>query len=127
MKNKELPFLLIVEDDIENQKYFRILFKNHFRFEICNNSDDCLKLINENNFDVILMDITIQGSKDGLQLTKEIKTNPLHNKIPIVVLSAHAFQKDKLNAEEAGVDCFLTKPIDGIVLRNTLLSYSQKS
>jgi len=127
LENLKLPVLLIVEDDKENLKYLKLLLRNNFIIEDCDNSDDFHSLINSKAIDIILMDITIHGSKDGLQLTKELKSNPKFVNIPIVVLTAHAFQKDKLNATEVGVDKFLTKPIDGIILRNTLLELIKKN
>ncbi len=126
LENIKLPTLLIVEDDIENVKYLKLLLRNNFHIETCDNSDDCFAVLNSKNVDVILMDITIHGSKDGLQLTKEIKENPKLKHIPIIAITAHAYQKDKLNAEKAGVDGFLTKPVDGIILRNILIEFSKK-
>ncbi|MDF1611157.1 MAG: response regulator [Stygiobacter sp.] len=126
MENIKLPCLLIVEDDIENVKYLKLLLRNNFQIETCDNSDDCLAILNSKNVNIILMDITIHGSKDGLQLTKEIKENPKFTHIPIIAITAHAYQKDKLNALKAGVDEFLTKPVDGIVLKNILIKFSKK-
>lgn len=126
LENIKLPVLLIVEDDEENVKYLKILLRNYFQIETCDNSEDCIKILYSKNIDIILMDITIHGSKDGLQLTKEIKEDPKFNHIPIIAITAHAFQKDKLNAHQAGVDKFLTKPVDGIILKNTLIEFSKK-
>lgn len=127
MENKKLPVLLMVEDDIENLKFLKVLLKNHFEIESCDNAEECITILNQKKIDVILMDITIHGPKDGLQLTIDIKDNPKYSHIPIIALSAHAFQKDKLNAMKAGVDFFFTKPVDGIQLRNKLLSFVKKN
>ena len=127
LENKNLPVLLIVEDDIENLKFLKILLKNNFQIESCDNAEDFMSILDQKNIDVILMDITIRGSKDGLQLTKEIKNNFKYSHIPIVGLTAHAFQKDKLNAMRAGVDYFFTKPVDGIILRDKLLSFVKEN
>lgn len=127
LENKNLPVLLIVEDDIENLKFLKILLKNNFQIESCDNAEDFMSILDQKNIDVILMDITIRGSKDGLQLTKEIKNNSKYSHIPIVGLTAHAFQKDKLNAMKAGVDYFFTKPVDGIILRDKLLSFVKEN
>lgn len=127
LENKNLPVLLIVEDDIENLKFLKILLKNNFQIESCDNAEDFMSILDQKNIDVILMDITIRGSKDGLQLTKEIKNNSKYSHIPVVGLTAHAFQKDKLNAMKAGVDYFFTKPVDGIILRDKLLSFVKEN
>lgn len=108
---KEKPNLLVVEDDLENQKFLNILLRNTYNVDVCDGAKSFYELINNKTFDIILMDITINGNKDGLQLTRELKANPKFKTIPIVVLSAHAFQKDKDNAYNAGVDQYLTKPI----------------
>lgn len=125
MENIKLPTLLIVEDDIENVKYLKLLLRNNFQIETCDNSEDCFSILNTKSIDIILMDITIHGAKDGLQLTKEIKQNPKFSHIPVIAITAHAYPKDKINAEDAGVDEFLTKPVEGIALRNILIKFSK--
>lgn len=103
--------LLIVEDDSENQKYLSMLLRNFYEVDICDSADSFYEKIENKKFDLILMDITLNGRKDGLQLTREVRSHPEFKTIPIVVLSAHAFQKDKDNAYKAGIDLYLTKPV----------------
>ncbi|HEX3072136.1 MAG TPA: response regulator [Ignavibacteriales bacterium] len=72
--------------------------------------------------------MSLRGKKDGLQLTREIRLSDTYKDLPIVGLSAHAFQKDKDNAYNAGVDVFLTKPVQNDVLMDTLVrTYEDKS
>lgn len=122
------PHLLVVEDDYENQKFLEIFLKRKFELMICDSADSFYNLINEHDFEIILMDISLRGKKDGLQLTREIREMPKYKDIPIVALSAHAFQKDKENAYQAGVDMFLTKPVQNEVLLETLVNlYKEKN
>ncbi|MEE9430912.1 MAG: response regulator [Melioribacteraceae bacterium] len=114
------PRLLIVEDDYENQKFLQIFLKRKFDLKLCDSGDTFYERLDESEFDIILMDISLRGSKDGLQLTKEIRESEKYKHLPIVGLSAHAFQKDKDNAYNAGVDIFLTKPVQNDVLMDTL-------
>ena len=114
------PRLLIVEDDYENQKFLQIFLKRKFDLKLCDSGDTFYERLDESEFDIILMDISLRGSKDGLQLTKEIRESAKYKHLPIVGLSAHAFQKDKDNAYNAGVDIFLTKPVQNDVLMDTL-------
>lgn len=118
------PRLLVVEDDYENQKFLEIFLKRKFDLNICDSADTFYALINQYEFDIILMDISLRGKKDGLQLTKELREKDKYKNIPIVALSAHAFQKDKENAYQAGVDAFLTKPVQNEVLLDTLVKFS---
>ena len=121
------PRLLVVEDDYENQKFLEIFLKRKFDLKICDSSETFYQMIEHNDFDIILMDISLRGKKDGLQLTKELRGIDKYKSVPVVALSAHAFQKDKENAYQAGVDMFLTKPIQNEVLMDTLVKvYNEK-
>lgn len=123
----EKPKLLIVEDDLENQKFLQIFLKRKFTIDICDSADSFYEKINEKFFDIILMDISLRGNKDGLEITREIRQREDNWKdVAIVGLSAHAFQRDKDNAYKAGIDAFLTKPVQNEVLMNTLLETYQK-
>ncbi|MBZ0178982.1 MAG: response regulator [Melioribacteraceae bacterium] len=115
------PKLLVVEDDYENQKFLQIFLKRKFDLEICDSSDTFYQKLEQEKFDIILMDISLRGKKDGLQLTRELREKPEYKDIAIVGLSAHAFQRDKDNAYNAGVDIFLTKPVQNDVLLDTLI------
>lgn len=131
MTASKLPTILIVEDDLENQKFLKIFLKKFFEIEQCDNAEDCCTILDTHAIDIILMDISLKGTKDGLQLTKELKSHPEFGSLPIIGLSAHAFQKDKDNAYNAGIDCFMTKPVDAKVLLetllNTLVEYNKKT
>jgi CheY-like chemotaxis protein len=103
--------LLIVEDDKNTQNIYKKIFSSTFKVEACDSDEGFFKLMTKNKFDVILMDISLKGLKDGLQLTREIKSSKDYKHIPVICLSAHAFPKDRENAFEAGVDDYLTKPV----------------
>ncbi|MCF8240640.1 MAG: response regulator [Melioribacteraceae bacterium] len=120
------PKLLVVEDDYENQKFLQIFLKRKFKLEICDSSDTFYEKLKEQDFDIILMDISLRGKKDGLQLTRELREMPKYKDLPIVGLSAHAFQRDKDNAYNAGVNQFLTKPVQNDVLMDTLVNEYEK-
>lgn len=120
------PKLLITEDDFENQKFLEMFLKRKFDVEICDSEQSFYSCINQTKFDVVLMDISLRGNKNGLELTKELKKMPGYENVPVVCLSAHAFKKDRDNAMNAGVDVFLTKPVENKVLLNTLLDAISK-
>ncbi len=124
---KKKPKLLITEDDFENQKFLEMFLKRNFEVEICDSEQSFYDHLGKKKFDIILMDISLRGNKNGLELTKEIKKKPGYEKIPVVCLSAHAFKKDRDNALNAGVDVFLTKPVENKILLNTLMEAVNKS
>jgi CheY-like chemotaxis protein len=126
MKGTAKPLLLIVEDDYENQKFLQFFLRRKFEVDICDSADSFYKKLKEKRFDIILMDISLKGKKDGLQLTREIRVSDNYKDMPIVGLSAHAFQKDKDNAYDAGVDLFITKPVQNDVLLDALFNTLEK-
>jgi DNA-binding response OmpR family regulator len=126
--DKKKPRILIVEDDLENQKFLRIFLKRNFDLDVCDSEESFYEKLNENKYDIILMDISLRGAKDGLQLTQELRTQEKYKNMPIVGLSAHAFQKDRDNAYQAGIDIFITKPAQGnFLMENLLTALKQKT
>ena len=122
----EKPKILVTEDDFENQKFLEMFLKRNFDVQICDSAESFYSNIKKSKFDLILMDISLKGNKNGLELTQELKKMPGYENIPVVCLSAHAFKKDRENAFNAGVDVFLTKPVENKVLLNTLLDLINK-
>lgn len=114
------PKLLITEDDFENQKLLQFFLKKYFSVDICDSSETFYELIKTNKYDLILMDISIKGKKNGLELTKELKNDPDYSTIPIVCYTAHAFYKDRINALDAGCDVYISKPADIHTLLDSL-------
>jgi len=128
INQKRKPKLLIVEDDFENQKFLQLFLKRKFDVDVCDSAETFYEKMKEQKFDMILMDISLRGKKDGLQLTKELRQSEETKNIPIVGLSAHAFQRDKDNAYKAGIDLFITKPVqNNILLESLIKTYESKT
>jgi DNA-binding response OmpR family regulator len=124
-KKDSKPSLLIVEDDIENQKFLVLYLKRYFKVDVCDSSDTFYDFLQSTSYDIILMDISIKGKKNGLELTTEIKNNQQYAPIPVVCYTAHAFNRDRVNALNAGCDAYLSKPSDIKTLLGSLLELLQ--
>lgn len=61
--------------------------------------------------DVVLLDISLPGM-DGLSVLQKLRSNPLTQSVPVIVLSAHVMEDDITRALEAGADAFVPKPIE---------------
>ncbi len=103
--------MLIVEDDLLSQDLFRRIFKNKFIISICDSSEEYYDKYSEDNYDIIIMDIALKGKKQGIDLIKEIRETKDKKNTPIICLTAHAHNINKVNSLEAGADLFFTKPI----------------
>ena len=117
------PNILVVEDDNDTQKFLKLFLRRKFEVEVCNSDITFYELINNKKFNLIIMDISINGRKNGLQLTEEIKSSEKFKDIPIICLSAHIFDKDRRNAYLAGADMFLAKPVRNELLLQAINSY----
>ena len=118
--------LLVVEDDEDSQKFLNLFLKRKFEIEMCNSEETFYEKLKSSKFDLILMDVSLRGEKDGLQLTREIKQDDDYKDIPVIALTAHAYQRDRAEAYKAGVNYFLTKPVKNEMLLETLLTAQEE-
>ncbi|MBU2444507.1 MAG: response regulator, partial [Bacteroidetes bacterium] len=100
--------LLIIEDDFLNQKLFEASLSKNFDVKICNSAKSFYQLLDQEKFDIFLVDISINGKKNGLDLIRELRQTKEYRNVGIACLSAHVFQIDRINALKAGADIFLT-------------------
>jgi CheY-like chemotaxis protein len=106
--------ILLVEDDRFNKTVIsRMLSIKNYYVELASNGLEALDMIHKKEFDIILMDIQMP-KMDGLEATKEIrqheKTTGKH--IPIIAITAYAFESDKEKFLSSGMDYYIAKPID---------------
>ncbi len=122
----DLPSLniLLAEDNAVNQRFaVRILEKYGHHVTVANNGQEVLNLLEkENKFDIILMDIQmpIMG---GFEATNSIRQNEKTLNLPpmpIIAMTAHAMQGDRERCIEAGMDNYVSKPVDTQELFMTL-------
>ncbi len=115
--------ILYVEDDITSQELVEMILKKFHEIKYVISGEEALELLKTNQFDLILMDISLKGGINGLQLTKMLRNNPLYNKIPIIAVTAHAFENDRIASIEAGCNDYISKP----VRKNDLLAIINKN
>lgn len=108
---------LIVEDNLINQKVLhKLLNKLNIPSDIAKNGKEAVSLYNQNDYDIIFMDLHM-SEMDGFEATKKIHSLAKYKSrnIPIIAVTASAFDEDKTKAIASGMDDFVTKPI---VLKN---------
>jgi CheY-like chemotaxis protein len=119
--------ILVVEDDIENQRLFKLILSRTYSVDFCDNDKSFYSKLASAEYDLILMDITLREGKTGTELTREIKSSKVFSNIPVLCLSAHVFEQDKRKAMAAGVDMFLEKPVSNKVLFDSIELLLSKS
>ncbi len=114
--------LLIVEDNPVNQLLARRMAERlGHQPDIAASGAEALAMVEENDYDVILMDFVMPGM-DGLETTRRIRARQLAHQPRIVALTANAFPEDRANALAAGMDGFMSKPLRLEQLRQELCS-----
>ena len=104
--------VLIVEDDEESRYVYQLILEaNEYEVVTATSGPEGLRLAREIAPDVILMDVSIPG-KDGWTVTRELKGDESTARIPVIVITAHAFPEDREMAREVNADGFLTKPCE---------------
>ncbi len=107
-----LPILLVVEDDPDTQTMMRMMLHNLFEVRVASDRDAVRDtLAEEPAIDAVLMDISLKGGEDGLQLTRFLRSQARFRRVPIVAVTAHASSEHQRMALEAGCDAVLTKPV----------------
>lgn len=121
------PSILVVEDNQVNRRVISgILSKQGFMVNTVENGQQALDYLSTTTRpDLILMDCQMPVM-DGFEATRNIRereSNSGLNHVPIIALTAGAFETDRENALAAGMDDFLTKPVDIQQLRATLAKW----
>lgn len=114
--------ILLAEDNEINQKLaVRLLEKKGYRVTVANNGQEVLSIWKKDPVDLILMDIQMP-KMDGLEATMAIrkKEEKTGKHIPIIAMTALAMQEDKKKCFEAGMDKYLTKPLNPKELFDTI-------
>ncbi|MCB1516178.1 MAG: response regulator [Hyphomicrobiaceae bacterium] len=110
MSNSAL--ILYVEDNPDNREILgRRLERRGFRCRFAVDAVTGVQAAADLDPDLIIMDIGL-GAIDGCEATRRIKANPQTANIPVLALTASAFETDRQNALEAGCSDFDTKPVD---------------
>ncbi|GAB2631556.1 hybrid sensor histidine kinase/response regulator [Belliella aquatica] len=103
--------ILLVEDNETNLKFMKMLMKElGYEVTIANNGLEAVNFVKDRDFDLIFMDIQMP-KMNGLEATKIIKGLETKRNIPIVGLSANAFQDDINEAIATGMDSYIAKPV----------------
>ena len=111
---EEMPLrILLAEDNVVNQKVaLRLLERLGFRADLAANGYEVLDALNRQVYDVVLMDVQMPDM-DGLEATRAIlKTHAQSERPRIIAMTASALDTDRMQCLEAGMDDFISKPVD---------------
>jgi CheY-like chemotaxis protein len=101
--------VLLAEDNVVNQKLaLRILQRMGYRADLAANGLEVLEALQRQPYDLILMDVQMP-EMDGLEATRQLRTK--HNEVYIIAMTANAMQGDREMCLAAGMNDYVSKPI----------------
>jgi len=114
--------ILVAEDNAVNQKIAtRMLEKLGHTVTVAENGKEALDILTRLDFDAIFMDVQMPGM-DGLTATGKIREGERQTRLhmPIIAMTAHAMKGDRERCLEAGMDGYISKPINGRELEKAI-------
>jgi DNA-binding response OmpR family regulator len=76
--------------------------------------------------DVVLLDLNLPGSYDGLEVCRRLRANPMTKSVPVVIITAMADGESKRRAVEAGATAYYTKPFSPTALLKEIDSFKRR-
>ena len=118
------PLILVAEDMDSNYMLIEALLKRDYRLLRAYTGNEAIELFNAQNPDLVFMDMKMPDM-DGIEAT--IALRKTGTQVPIIALTAFAYDSDKKRAIDAGCDDFLTKPISPPELRKVVSKWTKQN
>ncbi len=112
--------ILLVEDNVTNQKVVRLMLKKlgYQQLEVANNGEEAVNMTAAKTYDIVFMDMQMPVM-DGLEATKAIRQREEklnQNRLTIIAMTAHAMGGDRESCIAMGMDDYVSKPIKRTIL-----------
>lgn len=102
--------ILIVDDEAVAIRILQhTLIKQGYSVQTASNGDEALRLASQSTFELMILDISMP-LMDGVELLAELRQLPTSEDTPVIMLTASSQDEDRVRAENAGANLYMTKP-----------------
>lgn len=109
--------IAVIEDQPEIRQLIRMTLEfGDFELSDAENADIGWSKIQQHTPDLVLLDVMMPGSMDGLEMCRRLRAQPATARVPVILLTARGQQRDIEAGREAGADTYLTKPFSPMEL-----------
>ncbi|WP_297332325.1 ATP-binding protein [Flavobacterium sp.] len=114
--------VLVVDDNDDMRNHIKSIIRSNYNVVTARNGKQALEKIKQHKISLVLSDI-MMPVMDGLQLVKEIKSNPETAVLPLILLTARAGEESRIHGYETGADDYLVKPFSSKELMARIRSH----
>ena len=119
--------VLLAEDDVFNQEIaLELLGEIGLVVDIVENGQQAVEKVKTTDYALVMMDVQMPVM-DGLEATRQIRKLPGKSALPILAMTANAFEEDRRLCMEAGMSDYFSKPVEPEKLYSVLLYWMRKS
>jgi len=112
--------VLLAEDEPLNREVIVGLLAD-LEVEVAVNGVEAVRLAASHRYDLVILDVQMPRM-DGLEAARQIRRMPGYAEVPIIALTASGFEEDRRRCMQAGMDFYLTKPVDSRTLFKTVFN-----
>ena len=121
-----MPVLLVEDNKINQIVATKMLQEKGCLVDVAVNGQKAVEMVRLREYALVLMDIQMP-EMDGIQATREIRSDAQFDSLPIVALTANAMEDDRQRCLEAGMNDHLAKPIEPELLYQAILKWARPS
>ena len=110
--------LLVVEDNRETQLLIKIALRKEFDIQIADCANDAMIQLTNNHFDLVLLDVNLNGQGDGKSILLNIRGKMQNSKLPVIITTAYDLNTDDKKFFDENANGFVQKPF----VKNELLN-----
>lgn len=123
MAENKKPLVLVVEDDSNTNILLKFFLRDNYETCFAISVAEAKEKMDNQPVEIILLDLSLDGNEDGLDLVKYLRKMKKWKDIPIIATTAHAFTKDRDNCFQAGCNDYLAKPYSRTALMDKIMLF----